>query len=108
MAILMWGHPYVLFWEHKKLSTIFKRVVQALSVSFLKKISIVRVKWTALAHDTSSLNNSSSMHAIHLRTWFCFKFLTKTCGKKDLKSVSSSVVPTGIFGELLMFSISGH
>jgi hypothetical protein len=29
-------------------------------------------------------------------------------GEKDLKSVSSSVVPTGIFGELLIISISGH
>jgi hypothetical protein len=37
-----------------------------------------------------------------------FKFLTKVGGKKDLKSVSSSVIPTGIFGELLIFSISRH
>jgi hypothetical protein len=29
-------------------------------------------------------------------------------GEKDLKSVSSSVVPTGIFGELLIVSILGH
>jgi len=56
MAILMWDHPYyVLFWEHIKLSTIFKRAFKALSAPPLFfNFSIVQVKRTALAHDTSS------------------------------------------------------
>jgi hypothetical protein len=95
------------FGNIKKLSTIFKRVVQALFVSFFKFFFYCASKMDRPC-TWHKFFEQLIEHACHtLADLVFFQFLTKTCGKKDLKSVSSCVVPTRIFGELLIFSHLG-